>query len=87
MTTIKTDDIPIAFKSFCIKTNGETSLCPENFEQMEIEWYINHSTEPNTAKLHDSDTSNQLEKINARTICAIKDIKAGDEILINYNYL
>lgn len=68
-------DIPPEFIKYCVYINDEECFCPERFDRMEIGWYINHSDHPNISKLSDDD------------VVAVQDIKAGDEILINYNQL
>lgn len=72
---LKTKDIPKAFQKYCIFLNDEESLCPERFDRMEVEWFLNHSKDPNLSKTPD-------EKI-----IALKDIQAGDEVFIDYNQL
>jgi SET domain-containing protein len=74
-TTRMIKDIPEPFLKYCIYLNDEECLCPERFDRMEIGWYINHSHQPN------------IEKDAEKRIFAIQDIKCGDEILIDYNYL
>jgi SET domain-containing protein len=76
MRTLKTNDIPQEFRKYCIFVSDEECICPEQFDRMEIGWYINHSNTPNI----DYD-------FNLCKLYAINDIKAGDEILIDYNYL
>ncbi|HVV69059.1 MAG TPA: SET domain-containing protein [Gammaproteobacteria bacterium] len=68
-------DIPDAFIKYCIYIDNEQCLCPERFDRMEIGWYINHSDKPN------------IILNSERNVIAIADIKANDEILINYNQL
>jgi hypothetical protein len=68
-------DIPSAFLKYCIYLNDEECLCPERFDRMEIGWYLNHSDQPNIIK--------QAENL----IVSTRDIKAGEEILIDYNHL
>lgn len=76
MRTLKAKDIPQEFIKYCIFVSDEEYICPERFDRMEIGWYINHSATPNI------DYDFKLCKLYA-----IKNIKAGDEILIDYNYL
>jgi len=73
---LKTKDVPKEFVKYCIYLNDEELLCPERFDRMEIGWFINHSFTPNIA--YNSDK---------RSLYAIRNIKAGEEILIDYNYL
>ena len=66
-------DIPAEFLSYCILLNGKECLRPEEFDHMEIGWYLNHSDNPNVEKRLDGN------------LYTIQVIKAGEEILINYN--
>ncbi len=73
--TMNTKDIPNGFLKYCIFLNDKECLCPERFDRMEIGWYLNHS--------HDPNVSITLEK----RVIALCDIKAGEEILLDYNEL
>lgn len=71
-------DIPEKFQKmyndFCvIKDNGTLYGCPENFNQLTMGWYMNHSDEPNV----EID-----ENYNFR---ASRDIQDDEELTINYN--
>ena len=46
--------------------------CPEDFHRMSIGWYTNHSKTPN---------------VQTRTWTALRDIKKGEEITIDYDAL
>jgi SET domain-containing protein len=46
--------------------------CPKDFHRMSIGWYTNHSNRPN---------------VETRTWKALRDIKKGEEITIDYNAL
>ena len=70
----KVKDVPPAFIDYCVFLNDEECLCPERFDHMEIAWYLNHSHAPNVAK-----TSQGYKLITLR------DINAGEEILLDYN--
>jgi SET domain-containing protein len=72
---LKTKEIPEEFLRYCIFINDEECICPEKFDRMEIGWFLNHSNDPNIAKIADE------------AFIAIRDIKRGDEILIDYNKL
>ncbi len=72
---MKIKDIPSDFLKYCIYINDEDCFCPERFDRMEIGWFLNHSFEPN------------IEKKGENYIIAIRDITAGEEILIDYNQL
>lgn len=87
LRTLKIKNVPTELIMYCIYISDEECLCPERFDRMEIGWYINHSSEPNIAKKGLINTDDPINDIKKRTVYAIKDIKAGDEILIDYNYL
>ena len=84
---LKIRDVPAVFIQFCVFLNDEECLCPERFDRMEIGWYINHSSTPNISKNPFEYNSEEINSFKARPFFAIQDIKAGDEILIDYNYL
>lgn len=67
-------DVPEVFQGHCID-RGEQLICPVDFGQMHVGWYLNHSRNANTYP--DSDYK----------WYAKHDIKAGDEITIDYNLL
>jgi SET domain-containing protein len=54
---------------------GEFWLCPKSFNRPPLYNYLNHSKDPNIGKL------------DLVTFYAIKDIKAGDELTLNYGAL
>ena len=66
-------DIPKFFWQYCAD-RGDTLLCPKDFGEMSVGWYLNHSREANA-------THKDYHWYAAR------DIKAGEEILIDYNTL
>lgn len=86
---LKIKDIPAEFIKYCTFINDDECVVPERFDRMEIGWFIHHSDVPNIASnesvFKDFDIRNGV--IPAYSFYAIKDIKAGDEILIDYNYL
>ncbi len=82
--TLKVKDIPQEFMNYCIYINYEECICPEQFDRMEIGWYVNHSSDPNIVNKTQAKDPRSLDN---RNVYAIKDIKAGEEILIDYNYL
>lgn len=73
--TLKIKDIPEPFVKYCIFLNDEECVCPERFDRMELGWYINHSNQPN------------ISRHGAKCMITIRDIKAGEEIVMNYNEL
>jgi SET domain-containing protein len=67
---------PLA-KSFCERycvRNNDGYHCPRDFGQMEIGWYLNHSTAPNAYH-------------RDYIYYALRDIKQGEEVLIDYGTL
>lgn len=72
---MKTKDLPLEFRKYVIFINDEECFCPERFDRMEIGWYINHSDTPNITEISD------------KHLVALRDIKAGEEILLDYNEL
>ena len=68
-------DVPKEFIHYCILMNDTECLAPERFDRMEVGWYLNHSDKAN------------IKKISEKDVIAIEDIKAGEEILMNYNEL
>lgn len=67
-------DVPETFRDFCIDRE-DVLYCPADFGRMHIGWYVNHSQEPNAY----SDDEYQWY--------ALRDIGAGEEILVDYNEL
>ncbi len=66
-------DVPKDFVPYCID-RGEKIACPKDFGCMEIGWYLNHSKSPNAFHRNYS-------------YYALRDIKTGEEIVIDYNSL
>ena len=68
-------DIPdkVMRNKFCVKTKSGW-WCPTDFGRMSMWWYTNHSPHPNVSCVRDK-------------YIAIKHIKKGDEITINYGEL
>lgn len=84
LRTLPIKDVPKPLLPYCIYTSDEECLCPERFDRMEIGWFINHSATPNIAR---RTAITDKESFEVRSIYAIKNIKAGDEIFIDYNSL
>ncbi|MGE3534843.1 MAG: SET domain-containing protein [Parachlamydiales bacterium] len=87
LRTMKVKDVPAALLKYCIYISDEECLCPERFDRMEIGWYINHSSTPNIARKNRVSNAEAVKNIKERTVHAVRDIKAGEEILIDYNCL
>lgn len=84
---MKVKDVPTPLLQYCIYISDDECLCPERFDRMEIGWYINHSSTPNIAKKNKVSNNEAVRNVKERIVHAIQDIKAGDEILIDYNHL
>lgn len=67
-------DVPPAFRKYVEYISEDECMCPERFDRMGMPWYMNHSDNPNTRIIEGRWT-------------AIRDIKADEEILIDYNDL
>jgi hypothetical protein len=67
------EDIPEFFKTYCVD-RGEIMMCPRDFGCMEVGWFLNHSDKPNA--YHEN-----------YEYYALRDIKEGEEITIDYNSL
>lgn len=87
LRTLKTKDVPPELLKYCIHVNEEECLGPVRFDRMEIGWYMNHSDDPNVANEFVLTQETHLTIGPERKVFAVKDIKAGDEILIDYNAL
>ena len=70
----KKEDVPTQFQSYCM-SRGNDLICPKDFGCMNVGWYLNHSTTPNAYP--DSDLK----------WYASRDIKTGEEIMIDYRVL
>lgn len=84
---IKIQEVPEALRFYCILLNDQECLAPERFDRMEIGWFINHSFDPNIVRMNKIDPNDIENSLKVRALYALKDIKAGDEITINYNNL
>lgn len=62
-------------KRYCVRYQ-EGWWCPQDFNQMNIGWYLNHSTKPNI------EVETKVSPYHA-----VKDITAGQELTINYTHL
>jgi SET domain-containing protein len=69
----KPGSVPKIFEQYCV-FRSDFMLCPSDFGCMEVGWFVNHSKKPNIYhKNYD--------------YYALKDIKEGDEITVDYNSL
>ena len=71
--TMNKKDVPEVFREYCID-RGASLIGPGDFGAMPVGWYLNHSSTPNAAH-------------RDYHWYASKDIKTGEEILIDYNSL
>jgi hypothetical protein len=67
-------DVPHQFQEYCMD-RGNKIICPEDFGSMHIGWYLNHSKDFNAFRDEDFKWY------------ASRDIKSGEEIVIDYNSL
>ena len=70
----KEHEIPKELLGYCIAKGNNIYTCPHQFNCMYIGYYMNHSPTPNT------DWDDDLDGY-----VSIKPIRAGEEILIDYN--
>ncbi|MDP2812530.1 MAG: SET domain-containing protein [bacterium] len=70
----KKDEVPKLFRNYCMD-RGDKLICPKDFGQMHVGWYLNHSKKSNAYPDKDYKWY------------AAKHIKEGEEITINYNLL
>ena len=68
-------DIPEKYIKYCVAEENNLYICPADFKNTEFVWFLNHSFTPNAEPKPE-------ENFN---YYAIKDISAGEEILINYS--
>ena len=66
-------DVPEFFRQYCLD-RGDTLRCPKDFGCMEFGWFVNHSKTPNIYHRN-------------YDYYALHDIKAGEEIKVDYNTL
>lgn len=85
--TLKIKNVPTQLLKYCIYISDEECLCPERFDRMEIGWYLNHSHTPNIGRTEAIVGGEMINERRKRNLYTIVDIKAGDEILIDYNEL
>lgn len=87
------EEIPPPLRKFCIFINPQEAICPWRFDRLELGWFVNHSFDPNiraTTPLKDLSLMDKeliIKHFKERENFAVKDIKGGDEILVDYNSL
>lgn len=67
--------LPPELRKYCQFLSEDTALGPERFDRMEVDWFLNHSFDPNVAEVRED------------YWIAVKEIKAGDELLMDYTQL
>lgn len=72
---MKIAEVPPQFIKYCVFINNEECIAPERFDRMSVGFYLNHSDTPNIVRIAPS------------LVIAIRDIKAGEELLLDYNQL
>lgn len=69
------NSVPVELRKYCQFLTEDTVRGPERFDRMEVDWFLNHSNNPN------------IVEIREEHWIAVKDIKAGEELLIDYAQL
>ena len=74
--TLTLGNVSEDMKTYCVVDEDDQDLyhCPEDFHRMSIGWYVNHSEQPNAAHKNFH-------------YFALRDIRAGEEVTINYKTL
>ena len=63
------------YLDFCVR-RGDMLYCPQNFNDMNIGWYVNHSSNPNV----------RVDQVNQELyFMSIRRIEKGEELLVDYN--
>jgi SET domain-containing protein len=73
-------EVPEEFQDFCLD-RGEALICPPDFGVMPLGWYMNHSVDFN------AEPGLGIHSNKKYRWYAIRDIAAGEEILIDYKKL
>lgn len=68
------EEVPEVFRNYCMDRGNEL-ICPLDFGQMPVGWYLNHSKNPNAVPDNDY------------RWYAARDIASGEEVTIDYNSL
>lgn len=84
---LKNTDVPEDLIKYCTLINDEECVGPERFDRLEIGWFINHSATPNIAREPAHFSKEEIESTKPRPFVTLRDIKAGEEIFVDYNYL
>jgi SET domain-containing protein len=70
-----TEEVPPELIRYCVAKQDGKWECPFKFNQLAFAWFLNHSINPNATFIDDKGTF------------AITDIRAGEEITIDYDVL
>lgn len=65
--------LPEKYQGYCCDISDDAVFCALDFENPTIDWFINHSCDPNTGSGGD-----------VYTLVAMRDIEPGEEITIDY---
>lgn len=68
-------EIPADLIMYCVAKDNDMWSCPSSFNKMEIAWHLNHSDSPNA------------KRTGKGEFFSTQNIKAGEEITIDYNTL
>ena len=69
------DEVPEWFRQYCLGYENGKLICPKDFGQMSLEWFVNHAPDEEA-------TATSQDGVHHY---ASRDIKAGEEITIDYN--
>lgn len=73
LTNAEYAELPKRYQGYCCDISDKTVLCPLDFENPTIDWFINHSCNPNIGSAGDF-----------YTLVAMRDIEPGEEITMDY---
>lgn len=76
---LRKGSVPELFRGFCLD-RGDGMLCPHDFGQMPVGWYLNHGGPRANA-------GHRNPKDENYSWYALRDICAEEEVLIDYNIL
>ena len=73
LTNEEWEHLPPEHQGHCFDINDSEVLCPLDFEHPTLDWFINHSCNPNIGSAGD-----------VYTLVAMGDIAAGEEVTMDY---
>lgn len=65
--------LPERKRAICYDIGGGLVMCPSDFEHLSLDWYMNHSCDPNVGCSGD-----------LKTLVAMRDIGEGEEAVMDY---